>query len=61
MRTQKGIISYQYQILTYALGRPLGFADQPALRRLQADWKAKGYGLRELIHLITTNELISQP
>ena len=32
-----------------------------ALRRLQADWKAKGYGLRELIHLITTNELLRQP
>jgi oligopeptide transport system substrate-binding protein len=31
-----------HQLLTYALGRPLGFADQPALRRLQADWKAIG-------------------
>lgn len=48
-------------LLTYALGRPLGFTDQPALRRLQADWKAKGHTLRELIHLITTSELMRQP
>lgn len=50
-----------HRLLTYALGRPLGFTDQPALRRLQADWKTKGYALRELIHLITTNELMRQP
>lgn len=50
-----------HRLLTYALGRPLGFTDQPALRRLQADWKAKGHALRELIHLITTSELMRQP
>jgi hypothetical protein len=50
-----------HRVLTYALGRPLGFTDQPALRRLQSDWKTKGYALRELIHLITTSELMRQP
>ena len=50
-----------HRLLTYALGRPLGFTDQPALRRLQADWKAKDHPLRELIHLITTSELMRQP
>ncbi|NBV85834.1 MAG: DUF1592 domain-containing protein [Verrucomicrobia bacterium] len=50
-----------HRLLTYALGRPLGFADQPALRRLQADWKAKGLSLRELIHLVTNCELMRQP
>ncbi len=50
-----------HRLLTYALGRPLGFTDQPALRRLQSDWKAKGYTLRELVHLITTSELMRQP
>jgi hypothetical protein len=49
------------RLVTYALGRPLGFADQPALRRLQSDWKGKNYTLRELIRLITTSELIQQP
>lgn len=50
-----------HRLLTYALGRPLGFADQPALRRLLADWKAKEHKLRELIHLIATSELMRQP
>ncbi len=50
-----------HRLLTYALGRPIGFTDQPALRRLQADWKAKGHPLRELIHLITTSELMRRP
>lgn len=50
-----------HRLLTYALGRPLGFADQPALRHLQADWKAKGHTLRDLIHLITTSDLMRLP
>jgi hypothetical protein len=50
-----------HRLLTYALGRPLGFTDQPALRRLQADWKAKDHTLRELIHLITTSEPMRRP
>ncbi|MEN9652379.1 MAG: hypothetical protein RL303_99 [Verrucomicrobiota bacterium] len=50
-----------HRLLTYALGRPLGFADQPTLRRLQSDWKATGHALRELIHLTATSELMRQP
>jgi len=50
-----------HRLLTYALGRPIGFADQPALRRLQINWSAKGYPLREIIHLITTSELMYLP
>ncbi|MSU73084.1 MAG: DUF1588 domain-containing protein [Opitutus sp.] len=50
-----------YRLLTYALGRPLGFADQPSLRRLESDWKARGHALRELIHLTATSELMRQP
>ena len=50
-----------HRLLTYALGRPLGFTDQPDLRRLQSDWKAKDHTLRELSHLITTSELMRQP
>ena len=49
-----------HRLLMYALGRPLGFGDQPALRRLQADWKTKEYRLRELIHLIANCELMHQ-
>ena len=50
-----------HRLLTYALGRPLGFADQPSIRHLQAEWKAKGHTLRELIHLIASCDLMRQP
>jgi hypothetical protein len=50
-----------HRLLTYALGRPLGFADQSAIRRLQNDWKATGYTLRELVHLIAQSDLIRRP
>jgi hypothetical protein len=50
-----------HRLLTYALGRPLGFADQPAVRALQSTWKTKDYALRELIYLITTSELMHRP
>ena len=50
-----------HRLLTYALGRPLGFADQPALRGLQAEWKAHGHGLRKLVHLIAASEPMREP
>jgi hypothetical protein len=31
------------------------------LRRLQNEWKAVGYTLRELIHLIAISDLLRQP
>jgi hypothetical protein len=49
-----------HRLVTYALGRPLGFTDQPALRALQNEWKERGYTLRDLIHLITTSGLMRQ-
>ena len=50
-----------HRLLIYALGRPLGFTDQPTVRRLQADWKAKGYTPRQPVHPITTSELKPPP
>ena len=50
-----------HRLLTYALGRPLGLGDQPALRKLQENWEAKGYRLRELILLVATCELMKRP
>jgi hypothetical protein len=50
-----------HRLLTYALGRTLGFADQAALRLLLEQWKAQGHTLRELIHLVATSELMRQP
>jgi len=50
-----------HRLLTYAVGRPLGFTDEAALRGLHDAWKARGRTLRELIHLVATNEVLRQP
>jgi hypothetical protein len=50
-----------HRLVTYALGRPLGFADQPAIRQLLAQWKERNLSMRELIHLITASPLMRQP
>ena len=49
-----------HRLLTYALGRQLGLADQPALRALLAEWKNQRYGLRDLIHLVAANDLMQK-
>ena len=49
-----------HRLVTYALGRPLGFPDQPALRELLGHWKEKNFSMRELIHLITSSDLMRQ-
>lgn len=50
-----------HRLLTYALGRSLGFGDQPTLRSLQREWSERGNTLRELIHLIVNCDLMRQP
>jgi len=50
-----------HRLLTYALGRPLGFADEAPLRGLHDAWKARGRTLRELIHLVAAHEALRQP
>jgi hypothetical protein len=47
--------------MTYALGRSLGIADQPALDQLDAQWRAQGYRLRELVHRVAASDLMQQP
>lgn len=47
------------RLTTYALGRELGFSDQPALRGFVQEMKANGYTLRSLIEAITASELFT--
>ena len=49
------------QLMTYALGRSLGIADQPALDQLDAQWREQGYRLRELVQRVTASDLMQQP
>ncbi|TXT35717.1 MAG: hypothetical protein FD138_1246 [Planctomycetota bacterium] len=44
------------KLLTYALGRELGIADQPAVKAAVAHTKKNGYTLRSLIQFIVTSE-----
>jgi len=50
-----------HRLLTYALGRPLSFADEAALRGLHDAWQARGRTLRELVHLVAASEVLQQP
>ena len=43
-------------MLTYALGRRVGFADGDFVERFQTDWKKNGYRMRALIHAIVQSE-----
>ena len=44
------------KLLTYALGRELGLADQPTVKQAIAELKRNGYTLRSLIKFIVTSE-----
>ncbi len=46
-----------YKLTTFALGRPLTFADRSSVERLTADLRKEGDRLATLITLITTSEL----
>ena len=51
--------SITYKIMTYALGRPLSFADRAEIDRITAQLRQSGDGLRTLIQLIVTSELFN--
>lgn len=44
------------KVLTYALGRELGFSDRPTVEAIATATIDKGYGLRTLIHQVTTSQ-----
>ncbi len=44
------------KMLTYALGRELGVADQPFIDEAVAAMKANDYTIRALIHYIATSQ-----
>lgn len=43
-------------MMTYAVGRRIGFEDDGNVKSLQAGWKVKNYGLRSLIHLLVQSD-----
>lgn len=49
------------KLLTYALGRRLGFSDRDAIDRIVTNSAKQGYGLQSLIHEIVQSELYRKP
>jgi len=48
-------------LLSYSLGRRLGFSDRPKVEEILSQVKAKNYGLRTLIHEIVQSKTFRQP
>ena len=46
-----------YKLTTFALGRPLTFADRSSVEQITADLREQGDGLASLVTLIVTSEL----
>jgi cytochrome c553 len=46
-----------YKLLTFALGRPLGFGDRAAIDEITADVRKHGDGLATMVRTIATSEL----
>lgn len=52
--------SMTHKLMTYALGRPLSFADRAEVDRITAELRQRGDGLRTLIQLIVTSDLFQE-
>lgn len=48
-------------LMTYALGRRLGFSDRPEVERMVASVKNKGDGLRSIVHEVVRSEAFRSP
>lgn len=48
------------KLLTYALGRGLGFSDRPAVNEIVATTKEKNFGFRSLIHEVVQSKTFRQ-
>ena len=47
------------KLLTFATGRPMGFADRSEIDKLVKQSKAKGHGMRDLIHAAVQSEIFT--
>jgi hypothetical protein len=45
------------QLTVYATGAPIRFSDRPAIAKMLADTRAKGYGVRSLVHEVVQSDL----
>ncbi len=45
------------KLLTFATGREMGFSDREEIKRIVAQSKSQGYGIRDLMHLVVQSEI----
>ena len=57
LKQGKGQFAYGFtrHMLSYALGRPLTFRDEPVVRALQFEFEENAYSMRALIKSIVTS------
>jgi len=48
------------KLLTYGLGRGLGFADRPAVSEIVKNVSVKNYGFRSLVHEVVLSQAFRQ-
>ena len=49
------------KLLTYGLGRRLGFSDRSEVKQLVQSARDNGYGFRDLVHSVVQSRLFQQP
>ena len=49
------------KLLTYALGRRIGFSDRDDVQNIANDVSKKNYGLRALVHAIVQSDIFARP
>ena len=49
-----------HKLSTYALGRPISFADRGEIDKMSAELKRRGNGLRDLVSIVVHSKLFSQ-
>ena len=59
-RREQFAYGFTSHMLSYALGRPLTFRDEPTVRALQAEFEKSGYNMRTLIKAIVTSTVYRQ-
>jgi hypothetical protein len=62
LKQRHGQFAYGFtrHMLSYALGRPLTFRDEPIVRNLQSEFEENGYNMRSLIKSIVTSTVYRQ-
>ncbi len=59
LRTEDALLARNLarQLVVFATGAPVGFADRPAISAIVAATKEKNYGVRALVHAVVQSDL----